>query len=135
VYITKGIISFADCDFVGVLFYGKIFELVHKVFEEYLESQNYYKDYFRNSEIIYPIIHCDATYVKPLSAGDIVTYILKLKTIRASSFELEYDILKEGDELAASVNSVHLAILKTVGGKIEIPSVLRDQLETLKCEK
>lgn len=125
-------VGFSDCDFAGVLFYGKIFELVHKVYEEYLESQNYYKDYFRNSEIIYPIIHCDASFNKILTAGDSVTIKLKLRTIRNTSFELEYEVLSNNQELAVIVSTIHITIDKKTNHKAEIPNHLRKLLENLK---
>lgn len=135
VHIKTQIIGFSDCDFAGVLFFGKVFELTHRVFEDYIKSNNFYSDYFRDKEIIYPIIHSEASYVKTLTAGDEILVKLRVKTIRTSSFELEYEIFKQDSEIAAIVSTIHVAISKISQSKTELPKKLRSLLEALKVEK
>lgn len=131
-HYKKQIISFSDCDFAGVLFYGKIFDLAHRIFEDYLYEFHYYPNYFKDKDRIYPIVHCEASYLKVLTAGDEVTFNLKAKTIRESSFELEFEIYQDETELAAIVSTVHVAISTASKNKTELPEKLRDLLENLK---
>ena len=134
-HIKKEIIGFSDCDFAGVLFYGKIFDITHRILEDYMKSNDFYGDYFKDKETVYPIIHCEASYMKTLTAGDEIVVKLRSKTIRTSSFELGYEIFSKESEIAALVSTIHIAIRKISKTKTELPLKLRNLLEALKYEK
>lgn len=134
-YTKTEIIGFSDCDFAGVLFFGKVFDLTHRIFENYMKSNDFYEDYFKDKETVYPIVHCEASYLKTLTAGDTVVVKLRSKTIRTSSFELEFEVLNQDSEIAAIVSTIHVAINKNSQIKSELPERLRKLLEGLKMEK
>ncbi|MHC1739394.1 MAG: acyl-CoA thioesterase [Ignavibacteriaceae bacterium] len=134
-HIKAEIIGFSDCDFAGVLFFGKVFDLTHRVFEDYIKSNDFYSEYFKDKGIVYPIIHCEASYVKTLTAGDEIVVKLRSKTIRTSSFELEFEIFNKDSEIAAIVSTIHVAISKISQSKTELPIILRNLLESLKSGK
>lgn len=73
--------------------------------------------------------------MKTLTAGDEIVVKLRSKTIRTSSFELEFEIFSKESEIAALVSTIHIAIRKKSKTKTELPLKLRNLLEALKYEK
>lgn len=125
-------IGFPDCDFAGVIFFPKVFELAHSVFEEFMHVSGYYKEYFINRKIVYPIIHADVSFLNPIKIGDSIIIMLSLKSIRTSSFEVEYEFSSSNSELKAIVTTVHCAVDSVHENKTEICDQLREILEKLK---
>ena len=119
-FTIKRKINFYDCDPAGILFYAKLFEISHSVYEEMINSFKLKKNYWINDEFVVPIIKTDGAYFKPLRAEAIVTINLTVTNRKENSFELTYEWLDVSGELAAKARTVHVFVNKQKWVKIPI---------------
>ena len=105
-------IKFSDCDPAGILFFGRVYELCHAAYEEMITSFRLAEDYWNNDEYIVPVIKSEAHYHQPMIYGEEISIEISVKTLKSSSFELEY-LLKNGNEVeCVLVNTVHVFVDK-----------------------
>ena len=119
-YTIKKRINFFDCDPAGILFYARLFEINHSVYEEMINSFKLEESYWFNDQFVVPIIKTDGAYFKPLRAGDTVTINLSVTLLKENSFELTYEWVDKSGELAAKARTVHVFIDKKRWKKIPI---------------
>jgi acyl-CoA thioester hydrolase/1,4-dihydroxy-2-naphthoyl-CoA hydrolase len=128
IYTTYKRIEFADADPAGILFFGNIFRIAHSAFEEYLVKSGNYNNYFNGQKCIFPLVHCESDFVNPVKPGETVNISCRCSRIGNSSFELEYEVLKENEDgsgiVIARVRTVHAAVLKDLFKKTSIPEFL-----------
>lgn len=120
-------INFYDCDPAGILFFANIFRLAHKSYEQFLSEISPERNFFDDDSVLLPIIHSEADYLKPLTAGSDVTVEVTASVVKKSSFELTYNISK-GETLYGSVKTVHVAVDKKSFAKTELPPELKMNL-------
>jgi YbgC/YbaW family acyl-CoA thioester hydrolase len=120
-------IGFSDCDPAGIIFYSRVFEFCHKVYEELISSFNLEENYWSNQNYLVPIISSSSKYLKPLKYNDEVTIRLIVKELKKSSFELHYSIYKDND-LSVVINTVHVFVNPKTWEKTEIPVNIKDKL-------
>ena len=119
-FTSKKRINFYDCDPAGILFYAKLFEISHSVYEEMINSFNLKNNYWNNEEFVAPIIKTDGAYFKPLRAGETVTINLTVTNRKEYSFELTYEWIDKSGELVAKARTVHVFVDKKKWVKIPI---------------
>ena len=129
-FSIKRKINFYDCDPVGILFYAKLFEVSHSVYEEMINSFKLKKDYWSNDEFVVPIIKTDGAYFKPLKPGDTISINLTVTLRKENSFELTYDWIDKSGELAAKARTVHVFVDKKRWVKIPIYDEIVKGLES-----
>jgi len=71
-FTIKKKINFYDCDPAGILFYARLFEINHSVYEQLIDSLNLKEDYWQSDIIVVPIIKTDGEYLKPVKTGDLI---------------------------------------------------------------
>ncbi|RMG79660.1 MAG: acyl-CoA thioesterase [Bacteroidetes bacterium] len=121
-------INFYDCDPAGIMFYGNIYRVTHKAYELFLEHLFPEQNVFTNQEVVLPIIHSEADYFNPLVTSDEVEVQIKVSSLKKSSFELNYEVIK-GEKICCSVKTVHVSVSKKTFEKIELPKELKERLE------
>ena len=129
-FTIKRKINFYDCDPAGILFYTKLFEISHSVYEEMINSFNLKKNYWNNDEFVVPIIKTDGAYFKPLRAGETVSINLTVTLRKENSFELTYEWINKSGELAAKARTVHVFVDKNRWVKIPIYADIEKGLES-----
>jgi len=129
-FTVKRRINFYDCDPAGILFYAKLFEICHSVYEEMINSFKLKENYWSNDSFVVPIIKTDGAYFKPLRAGDIVSINLSVTLLKGSSFELTYEWINNAGELAAKARTVHVFVNKKRWKKIPINDDIVKGLES-----
>jgi len=129
-FTIKRRINFYDCDPAGILFYAKLFEISHSVYEEMITSFKLKKNYWSNDEFVVPIIKTDGAYFKPLKAGDTVSINLTVTLKKESSFELTYEWINKSGELTAKARTVHVFVDKKKWIKIPIYDEIVKGLES-----
>ncbi len=127
-------IRFDEADPCGILFFGRIFEVVHRVFEDFVISALGigWNEWFLAEQMMVPIKHAEATYFQPLLPGHEYRAELLLVGIGESSFEVATRILAGADEpgqLCVETRVVHVFTDARLHGKSPIPSELRARLE------
>jgi YbgC/YbaW family acyl-CoA thioester hydrolase len=129
-FTIKRRINFYDCDPAGILFYAKLFEISHSIYEEMISSFKLKENYWSNESFVVPIIKTDGAYFKPLKAGDIVSINLSVTLLKGSSFELTYEWIDKTGELAAKARTVHVFVDKKKWKKIPISGDIVKGLES-----
>ena len=129
-FTIKRRINFYDCDPAGILFYARLFEISHSVYEDMINSFNLKKNYWINDEFVVPIIKTDGAYFKPLRAGEVVTINLTVTNRKENSFELTYEWMDKSGELAAKARTVHVFVDKKKWVKIPLQDAIVKGLES-----
>jgi YbgC/YbaW family acyl-CoA thioester hydrolase len=124
-FISKRKINFYDCDPAGILFYAKIYELCHSVYEEMIQSFNLEENYWTNDDYVVPIIHSEATYHKPLVYNSFVLIELSITSISSSSFKLSYSCKNEVGDSCVEVKTTHVFVDKKTWKKKSIKDDVR----------
>ena len=122
---TKQRINFYHCDPAGILFYARLFEICHSVYEEMISSFNLEENYWQNDDYVVPIVKCDAGFYKPVTPGENVTVELVVTELRETTFVLSYSIKNKSDVEVASANTVHVFVDKKKWKGKEIKDSLR----------
>ena len=119
-FSVKKRINFYDCDPAGIFFFARVYELCHSVYEEMIQSFNMKEDYWTNEIFIVPILKSEASYHKPIKYGEMITVQIYVNNLRASSFELNYEIRNDKNEVCTKVKTVHIFVDKKSWKKTEI---------------
>jgi len=124
-YKTKQRINFFHCDPAGIIFYARLFEICHSVYEEMISSFELDENYWQNDEYAVPIVKCDAGFYKPVKPGEEVTVELVVTELRETTFQLGYSIKNDKDVEVASAKTVHVFVDKKKWKGKEIKDSLR----------
>jgi len=122
---SKRKINFYDCDAAGILFYARIYELCHSVYEEMIQSFNLKEDYWSNDDYVVPIIHSEATYHKPLVYNSFVEIELSVINLSTSAFKFSYNCINETGDLCVEVETTHVFVDKKTWKKKQIKDDVR----------
>lgn len=129
-FTVKRKINFFDCDPAGILFYARLFEINHSVYEEMIDSFKLKANYWFSDKFVVPIIKTDGAYFKPLKGGETVTINLSVTLLKENSFELTYEWIDESGDLAAKARTVHVFVDKKRWKKIPIFEEITKGLES-----
>jgi len=125
---TKRKINFFHCDPAGILFYARLFEICHSVYEEMINSFELEENFWQNDDYVVPIVNCEAGFFKPVKPGEDVTVELFVSELREKTFELSYEIKNENDVSVASAKTVHVFVDRKIWKGKEIIESLRNGL-------
>jgi YbgC/YbaW family acyl-CoA thioester hydrolase len=123
-------INFFDCDPAGILFYAKLFEINHSIYEDLIASFNFKFDYWHSGVFVVPIIKTDGEYLKPVKAGDEITINLSVTLLKENSFELTYEWFNAEGEMVTKARTVHVFLDKKSWKKIHIPEEIKTGLQS-----
>jgi acyl-CoA thioesterase FadM len=126
-------IRFDEADARGVLFYGRVQALAHRVFEDFVVSElvERWEDWFESDRFLAPIRHAEATFHSPMRPGHQYDVELSVTKVGESSFELGARFVdRAGAEptLCAEVRIVKAFADPATWKKIPIPSAIRTRL-------
>jgi 1,4-dihydroxy-2-naphthoyl-CoA hydrolase len=122
-----------DTDAAGILFFGHQFEMAHDAYQAFLESRGFsFAEVLADGEILIPLVHAEADYLKPLKVGDRLVIELTVAGISTHSFTLSYDFRRPDGEPVGTVKTVHVTVDRGTGAKIELPGPLRKALDEIK---
>jgi acyl-CoA thioesterase FadM len=126
-------IRFDEADARGVLFYGRVQALAHRVFEDFVVSElvDRWENWFESQEFVAPIKHAEATFHRPMRPGHRYDAELTVTKVGDSSFEVRTRFIdREGP---APVVCAETRIVKALADpltwrKMSIPSAIRARL-------
>ncbi len=120
------IIKFSDCDPAGIMFYGRIFYILHEVYESFLLENKSWDIVFENKELAYPLRFAEADYRKPMKHGETFTVTISIGSIANSSFTIDYDVTNiEGTQVHIKAKTVHTCIDAVRFTKHDLPEAFR----------
>ena len=120
-------IHFSDTDAAGVVFFANYLGLCHEAYEESLAAAGIdLKAFFSDHGIVVPIAKSEASYLRPLYAGDKVRVSVVPATLSENSYALTCEVTKLGapEKIAARVRTEHVCIDPKTRERRPLPPVL-----------
>ncbi len=126
-------VRFDEADARGVLFYGRVQALAHRVFEEFVVSElvERWEDWFESERFLAPIKHAEATFHRPMRPGHQYDAELSVTRVGESSFELRTLFIDNSGPqrvLCAEARIVKAFADPSTWRKMPIPSEIRTRL-------
>lgn len=141
-FTTTVHVTFGDCDPAGILYFARIFEFSHQVFEEFIEASGIgWANWFRKGPYFVPLKHVESDYTKPLLPGRYYQVIAEVSRLGDSSFQMQYSFLgsasgapaeksfTEDAPIHAVVKMVHVFADANTKKKCPIPEDVRSALQ------
>jgi acyl-CoA thioesterase FadM len=118
-----------DTDAAGFLFYGSQFRIAHAALEEFLDHVGLpIGAVLRERAQLFPVVHAEADYRAPLTAGDRLRVRVGVRAVGERSFTIAYRFLLPDGREAGSVLTVHAALDTATGASCPLPEALRAAL-------
>jgi 1,4-dihydroxy-2-naphthoyl-CoA hydrolase len=118
-------IHLADTDAAGVVFFANLLAICHEAYEEALAAAGVeLNGFFRDNALVVPIAASEASYHRPLAAGDRVRVTVAPATLTENSFEIRFEIIKLGpraEKLAVRARTEHVCIDAKTRGRLPLP--------------
>lgn len=112
-------------DAAGVLFYGRLFELVQEAFEAAMERCGLpLGELLRGGGFRIPVVHAEADYTAPVRVGDALTVSLAFAAGNRS-LRVTADLTDAAGRQVAAVTVVHAAVSAATGRSVPLPDELR----------
>ncbi len=132
-FTTPITVRFHEADFRGILFFGRILQLAHTAYEEFVVAELglTWDEWFATPEWLVPIKHAEATFHRPLRPGRSFQAEIEVARLSESSFEVVTRFVGLGgstQELCAETRTVHVFVDGSFR-KIAMPAAIRARLE------
>ncbi|MDE0222825.1 MAG: acyl-CoA thioesterase [Spirochaetaceae bacterium] len=112
-------------DAAGVLFYGRLFELVQEAFEEALRAGGLpLGKLLRDGGFRLPVVHAEADYTAPVRAGDLLEVRLTFAP-GDRSLRVGADFVDPAGRTVAAARVVHAAVSAATGTAVPLPDAVR----------
>jgi 1,4-dihydroxy-2-naphthoyl-CoA hydrolase len=127
-------IKWHQTDAAGVLFFAHQFTLIHDAYQTLMQSIGFpLSRFIQELNYALPIVHAEADYKIPLTAGDQIKINVTVTKIGNSSFTLAYTLLNKKNVEVGTANTIHVSIDKDSKKKINLPVSLMNALQTYRC--
>ena len=112
-------------DAAGVLFYGRLFELVQEAFEEALRAGGLpLADLLRDGGFRLPVVHAEADYAAPVRVGDSLDVRLSFEA-GDRSLRVNAEIADGTGRPVGAARVVHAAVDPVMGTALPLPDAVR----------
>lgn len=119
-------VKLADTDAAGVLYFARLYDIVHGAYESYLQAFSLsLKTMLDERNYHLPIVHSEADYKQFILLGDIILIEIYLEKQTQHTFSLNYTLLNQQSQLLASAQTIHISIDKKSLKKIKLPEEIR----------
>jgi acyl-CoA thioesterase FadM len=127
IFSHKTFVRLYHTDCAGILFYGRLYELVHEAWEAFcLVCDVDIGGILERRDFLLPIVHVEADYIAPMKMGMPIRIDLTEAKPGNTSVAFGFEIYSEKDDsMLARVRVVQVAIDGQTGGKIPLPAVIR----------
>lgn len=135
-FMRNGIVRLSHTDAAGVIFFPRLLEMAHEGWEIFLDEAGFpLARGVAGPGPLFPIVHCEADFLRPMRLGDPFRHSLVLARLGSSSCSLAHSFRSpEGEELARAL-SVHTALDRLSGRSVPLPDELRRLLERLEASE
>ncbi|HSY54421.1 MAG TPA: thioesterase family protein [Opitutaceae bacterium] len=120
-------IHFSDTDAAGVVFFANFLALCHEAYEESLAAAGIeLNTFFADHGVVVPIAKSEASYLRPLRAGDKVRVTLAPESLSENSYALNCEVVKLGaaQKTVARVRTEHVCIDSKTRERLPLPPAL-----------
>lgn len=112
-------------DAAGVLFYGRLFELVQEAFEAALAAGGLpLADLLRDGGLRLPVVHAEADYHAPVRVGDVLEVRVAFRA-GDRSLRLDAEIADGAGRPVGAAHVVHAAVDPVTGTVVPLPDAVR----------
>lgn len=119
-------VRFYQADPAGVLYFGRVFELVGDAYEELLRQAGVDVDaLLRLEEHATPIVHAEADFKRPMRVGEEIVVRATVERVGESSVAVAYTLEGTDGKLRATARVVHVWIEGQNFRKVSIPEGIR----------
>jgi 1,4-dihydroxy-2-naphthoyl-CoA hydrolase len=130
---ARRVIRLKETDAAGTLFFLNYFVFAHEAYELFLEEIGYsLRRIIEQESFLLPIVHAESDYHQMIKLEDEITIVLNVNKIGRTSFTLVYDYFLENQELAGSVETVHVCVDKSTLKKRPVPEDFEQALKKYK---
>ena len=127
-FITKIPVRFEDVDFARVVFFPRLFNYCHQVFEDFFADAVgvTYSQMLQKRKVGYPSVHASADFKHPLRFGDTARIVMETIKLSSKSITNRYRLyLGDTKTLCAEVEIVTVPIDMDSFKAREIPEDVR----------
>ena len=127
-------IHFSDTDAAGVVFFANFLALCHEAYEESLAAAGIdLTTFFADHGVVVPIAKSEASYLRPLRAGDKVLVTVTPESISENSYAIKYEVVKldAAKKTAARVRTEHVCISSKTRERLPLPPALAAWLKAV----
>ena len=112
-------------DAAGVLFYGRLFELVQEAFEEALRAGGLpLADLLRDGGFGLPVVHVEGDYRSAVRVGDVLEVRLAFEA-GDRSLQVNAEFVDAAGRQVATVRVVHAVVDQETGTAVALPDAVR----------
>lgn len=113
-------VRMSETDATGIIYFTNLLKYSCEIFEEFLQNEmKKFKESIISSDIAFPIVDVQGSFVSQVTVGDEITVTIKEIQKNNTSLLVRTEILKEG-ALVAKATIVHVAISKKTKKKVPI---------------
>jgi len=123
---------FFHVDRAGIIFFGRIFEYCHIVFEEML-AQVFERvaPTFEEHDFGMPIVHCEADFKRPMNMEDRLNISVEVSQLSERSITFEYTVLGQKGDVRATAQIKHAFVRLSTFESCGPPEILTNGLRQL----
>ena len=118
---TERIVEFGMWDNAGILFFPKIFDLTHSVYEEFVLRSDLEESYFESDRFAIPLINASAEYFMPIGLHEVLGISVVVSKVGNTSFQLTSTFADDSGNQKANVKTTHVFVNKKDFKKRDIP--------------
>lgn len=120
------VVRFHETDPAGIVFFSRVFEYCHAVYEELLTEVvgGDFERFFRTSPWGTPLVHAEADYHRPLRLGERLTATVVVERVGRTSVSYRYALADGDGQLRATVRLVHSCIDRATFTAVPVPAEL-----------
>ena len=122
-------VRFHQSDPAGVLFYGRVFELVQATYEDLCRAAGIDIDALLQQHVYTtPVVHVEVDYRAPIVVGEEVVVRAVVERLGTASITIAYTLLGRTGDVRATVRVVHVYVDAKTWQATPIPDDLRGRL-------
>jgi 1,4-dihydroxy-2-naphthoyl-CoA hydrolase len=123
-------IGLHDTDAAGLIFSANIIRICHQAYEAFLERIGFgMARLFKERTMGLPIVHIEADFARPLSAGDKVEILTRVAQLGETSYRMAYELRDTSGEICATAATVQVCVDPRTRQPMELPPAFRKALQ------
>ena len=131
-YCRMGTVRLSHTDAAGVIFFPRLLEMAHEGWEDYLDEAGFpLSQGIAGPGPLFPIVHCEADYLRPMRLGDTFRHELSVERVGTSSCTLRHSFRSPAGQELARALTVHAAMDRATGASQPLPERVRELLDKL----
>lgn len=125
-YVGRIQVRFGEVDRAGIVYYPRIFDYFHQVFEGYFEDRVgvSYPDWIEKRRIGFPAVRYEVDFLSPLRYGDKLPVRFTVARIGRTSVTFRYEIRRGSRPLVRALGTTVCVDLRSFK-PVPIPAALR----------